>query len=234
MNEFLTAAWEDLVMANYEVDPALLEDFLPGGTELDFYDGKCFASLVAFKFLGTKIKGVSIPFHSDFEEVNLRFYVKRETREEIRRGVVFIKEIVPKAAITLVAKIFYGEPYETWEMSHQDGNNELTYWWSDESIENRLYVEFGENLGVPDKGSGAEFITEHYWGYTKRGENRTDEYQVRHPKWELSDINYAEIEVDFGNTYGKQFEFLSETEPDSILLARGSPISVYHGAKLRI
>ncbi|NNE97811.1 MAG: DUF2071 domain-containing protein [Pyrinomonadaceae bacterium] len=234
MNKFLTARWEDLVMLNYEVKPILLQEFVPNGTSIDFYNGKCYASLVAFKFLDTKVLGLSVPFHTDFEEVNLRFYVARETKDEVRRGVVFVKEIVPKAAITFVARTMYGEPYETWEMSHEEDGNQLTYKWSDRSCENRIHVEGGENLGVPDEGSHAEFIIEHYWGYTKRGPNRTDEYKVEHPKWELIEIDYAEIEVDFANTYGKRFDFLSRSEPDSMLLAKGSEISVYKGEKLRI
>lgn len=234
MTKFLTAKWQDLVMLNYEVKPMLLQDFIPNGTSIDFHDGKCYASLVAFKFLDTKVLGVSVPFHTDFEEVNLRFYVVRETNDEVRRGVVFIKEIVPKPAITFVARTIYGEPYETWEMSHKQNDNELTYNWSDSVCENRVYVETGMNLGVPDENSHGEFIIEHYWGYTKRGLNRTDEYKVEHPKWELFDIDYAEIEVDFARTYGERFDFLSNTEPDSILLAKGSEISVYKGEKLRI
>ena len=166
--------------------------------------------------------------------MNLRFYVTRETDDEIKRGVVFVKEIVPKPAITFVARTIYGEPYETWEMSHEQNGSDLTYNWSDRSSENRVHVEIGENLGVPEENSHGEFIIEHYWGYTKRGSNRTDEYKVEHPKWELFDVNYAEIEVDFANTYGKRFDFLSRTEPNSILLAKGSEISVYKGEKLRI
>ncbi len=209
-------------------------EFVPKGTELDFHDGKCFASLVGFKFLDTKVLGFSIPMHTDFEEVNLRFYVKREAKKELRRGVVFVKEIVPKAVITFVARTVYGEPYETWEMSREENENEMTYYWSRGSCENRLHVEIAENTGEPEEGSHREFITEHYWGYTKRSEKRTDEYKVEHPKWELFDVNYAEIEVDFARTYGKEFGFLSKSEPSSIFLAKGSEISVYKGEKLRI
>lgn len=234
MNKFLTAKWKDLIMANYEVEPTLLEEFLPKGTELDFHDGKCFASLVAFMFLDTKVLGIPVPFHRDFEEVNLRFYVKRETAKEVKRGVVFVKEIVPRAAISYIARTLYGEPYETWKMSHENGEKELTYIWSRDRVENRIHIEIGKNLGVPAENSQGEFIIEHYWGYTKRGRNRTDEYKVEHPKWELFDINYAEIDVDFGETYGSQFSFLSDTEPRSIMLAKGSDISVYKGEKLRI
>ncbi len=234
MIRFLTARWEDLVMANYAVEPKLLDRYVPGGTAIDLFEGKCFVSLVAFRFLETEVLGFEIPYHTDFEEVNLRFYVVRETQEEIRRGVVFIKEIVPKSLIAFVARTLYGEPYEAWWMSHEKNGNKLTYNWSDDHCANRLHVEIAESLGVPKKGSEGEFIIEHYWGYTQRGEHRTDEYRVAHPKWELFDVNYAEIDVDFGKVYGEEFEFLTDSEPDSLFMARGSEVEVYKGAKLRI
>ncbi len=234
MKRFLTARWEDLIMANYAVEPSLLESRVPAGTVLDLFDGECFVSLVAFKFADTRVLGIPIPFHTNFEEVNLRFYVTRKTDKEERRGVVFIKEIVPRKMISWVARTLYGEPYETWSMSHRQTEKELTYTWSDSLCANRIHVEITKNLGIPESGSLGEFIIEHYWGYTKRGKGRTDEYRVAHPKWELFDINYAELEVDFGATYGAEFGFLSETRPNSLLFAKGSEIEVYRGERLSL
>lgn len=220
-------------MANYEIEPSLLAEFVPRETKLDLYEGKCYVSLVAFKFLNTKVLRFPIPFHKNFEEINLRFYVRRETKNEIRRGVVFIKEIVPRRAIAIVARTFYGEPYETWKTRHEQSENRLAYFWSKADCENRVSIEIGENLGVPAEHSHGEFIIEHYWGYTKRSANRTDEYKVEHPKWNLFDVTCAEIDVDFNFTYGEKFAFLSETKPYSILLARGSEISVFKGEKIK-
>ena len=232
MRKFLTAKWEDLVMANYEIAPEILADRIPKGTSLDFHDGKCFVSLVAFMFLDTRVLGVPVPFHINFEEVNLRFYVKRESADEIRRGVSFIKEIVPRYAIATVARVFYGEPYEAWKMSHAKQENELIYaWWKREN-DHSVKIEIGENLGVPAENSHGEFIIEHYWGYTKRGETRTDEYKVEHPKWELFAVENHEIKVDFGTLYGAEFEFLNNEKPHSIFMAKGSEVSVYKGAKI--
>jgi uncharacterized protein YqjF (DUF2071 family) len=219
-------------MANYKVDPHLFDDLIPHGTELDLYQGDCYLSLVAFKFVDTAVMGVKIPFHTNFEEVNLRFYVERKLTNEIRRGVVFVKEIVPRSAICWVANSMYGEKYECWNMGHEEGENELGYFWSLDECENAITVEYKDSLGVPADESREAFIIEHYWGYTKRGERRTDEYLVEHPKWELLEVNYAEIEVDFAETYGERFDFLSEAEPDSVLLARGSDISVYRGQRM--
>lgn len=219
-------------MANYEVDPALLATRVPAGTELDLHEGRCFVSLVGFIFLRTRVLGIPIPFHIDFEEVNLRFYVKRELPDEIRRGVCFIKEIVPRRAICYVARRFYGEPYEPWRMRNERSESAIKYEWRRGDFTNSVSVKVGENLGVPAAGSHGEFIIEHYWGYTRRGETRTDEYKVEHPKWELRAVSSSEIAVGFGRVYGDDFAFLRDLEPYSVVFAQGSEISVHMGKRI--
>lgn len=232
MRKFLTAEWRDLIMANYEIDPALLADRVPYGTELELHDGRCFVSLVGFMFLNTRVLGIPIPYHVNFEEVNLRFYVKREMPDETRRGVCFIKEIVPRAAIAWVARTLYGEPYETWRMKNLRTEEKASYEWRRGSGANRIAATVGENLGVPTVGSHGEFIIEHYWGYTKRGPDRTDEYKVEHPKWELRGAKSYEVKVDFNRVYGSEFAFLSGVKPYSLLFTNGSDIVVYKGSRL--
>jgi uncharacterized protein YqjF (DUF2071 family) len=232
MRKFLTARWQDLIMANYEVDPLVLASRVPKGTEIDLHEGRCFVSLVGFMFLDTRVLGVPVPFHVNFEEVNLRFYVRRNTGSELRRGVVFVKEIVPRFAIATIARVFYGEPYEAWKMDHTRDEKQVSYQWSKGGATNSISVEIGENLGVPAADSHGEFIIEHYWGYTHRGENRTDEYKVEHPKWELFSTENTRINVDFGKTYGDDFAFLNRKQHYTVLLAKGSEVSVYKGARL--
>lgn len=235
MKKFLTAKWRDLIMANYEVAPDLLASRVPAGTELDLHEERCFVSLVGFMFLDTRVNGFLIPFHVNFEEVNLRFYVRRETETEIRRGVVFIKEIVPRFAIAQVARTLYGEPYECWNMSNALDDIFVRYsWWKDKDPGgNTVGVFRGPSQGIPAEDSHGSFIIEHYWGYTKRGENRTDEYKVEHPKWELFLAGDPDINVDFGATYGDEFAFLTSATPYSTLLAKGSEVAVYKGEKIK-
>ena len=232
MRKFLTARWVDLIMANYEVEPALLTPRLPRGTEIDLNDGRCFVSLVGFMFLDTRVLGVPVPFHVNFEEVNLRFYVKRETAGELRRGVVFVKEIVPRLAIAAVARGLYGEPYEAWQTANERDDASVAYSWQRGDCSNRIAVRRGESLGIPADNSHGSFIIEHYWGYTKRAGNRTDEYKGEHRKWELFSADDPGISVDFRGTYGDEFAFLNTQTPYSILLAKGSEISVYKGKHL--
>src|SRR5918996_5117390 len=116
---FLTAEWRDLVMLNYEVDPQVLARRVPPGTELDIWQGRALVSVVGFRFLRTRVLGLPIPFHRDFEEVNLRFYVRRQAEDGWRRGVVFIKEIAPRWAIATVARVVYNENYAARPMRHR-------------------------------------------------------------------------------------------------------------------
>jgi len=232
MKKFLTARWKDLIMANYAVDPELLRPRVPAGTELDLQDGKCFVSLVGFMFLDTRVLGIPVPMHVNFEEVNLRFYIKREAEGETRRAVCFVKEIVPRWAIAAVARGLYGEPYECWSMDHERTERTVAYCWSKGGRANVLSVEIDESVGVPPEGSHGEFIIEHYWGYTGRGNGRVDEYRVEHPKWELFSVKNERIDVDFGAVYGSEFAFLADETPHSVLLAKGSEIAVYKGKQI--
>src|SRR5688572_6934416 len=114
MSNFLKAEWRKLIMFNYAVDPALLKPYVPPHTQLDLWNDTCYVSLVGFMFLNTRVKGIKIPFHINFEEINLRFYVKYDDPEMgPKRGVVFIQEIVPKSMITWVANTLYREHYTT-------------------------------------------------------------------------------------------------------------------------
>ena len=227
---FLQAEWRNLAMANYVIDPKILVPFLPHKTELDLWNGNCYVSLVGFMFLNTKMLGIKIPFHINFEEVNLRFYVKHFDGKEWKRGVVFIKEIVPKSAITIVANTIYKEHYETMRMKHSwDLNterNKVSYLWKKNKVWNEFSVETNGIKEKIDENSEVEFITEHYWGYSQNGKNKTVEYEVRHPKWEHYPVKSYQIDVDFGQVYGETFQFLKELTPTSVFLAEGSEVSV--------
>ena len=227
---FLTAEWRKLLMFNYEVDPELLKPYVPYRTEIDFREGKTFVSLVGFRFLHTRLLGIPIPFHTNFDEVNLRFYVRYHDGGEWKRGVVFIKEIVPRAALTLVANTLYREHYETWPMKHdwqtEGDRRTVRYAWKYRGVWQSFSAEAEASARPIESGSEEEFITEHYWGYTKVNERKTYEYEVRHPQWEQYPVLQFQSEVDYGEVYGEDFRFLNWRSPSSVLLAEGSPISV--------
>ena len=226
---FLNAEWRKLILANYEIDPNILKKYIPAHTELDIWNGRCYVSLVGFMFVNTKMLGIKIPFHINFEEVNLRFYVKHKSNGEYKRGVVFIKEIVPLPAITLVANTLYKEHYQTKPMSHEWSSNDkeqtITYKWKDKMWQ-EITVKAGLEGQSVEVGSEEEFITEHYWGYTKINEKKTFEYEVTHPTWEVYPVKEYDIKIDFGAVYGRDFEVLNRIEPTSVMLAEGSIITV--------
>ena len=235
---FLKAEWRKLAIANYAIDQSILSDYLPAGTKLDLWEGKCYVSLVGFKFVNTRLMGIKIPFHTDFEEVNLRFYVKSHVEGEWKRGVVFIKEIVPKRALSFVANTIYKEHYETMPMEHSwkelDDHRVVEYRWKKRGKWNSIKVEATLDKVKLAAGGKTEFITEHYWGYAKVNKRRTNEYEVTHPRWECYRIKDYEIDIDFGAVYGKTFSFMNSQKPDSVMLAEGSEITVEGKRKLEI
>jgi uncharacterized protein YqjF (DUF2071 family) len=234
---FLTAEWRRLAMLNFEVDPGILAPWLPSGTEIDPWQGKTLASLVGFRFLDTRVKGIPIPWHRDFDEVNLRFYVRRRVATGWRRGVVFVRELVPRAAIATVARVVYEEPYLAVPMRHRiepaTGTPRLVeYGWTFRGVPGHLRVETTGGWQPLQPGGTAEFITEHYWGYTKRKNGTTSEYEVTHPPWRVMDAAATSFACDVTALYGGCFvPFLSGT-PHSALLAEGSPVTVYQGTRL--
>jgi uncharacterized protein YqjF (DUF2071 family) len=229
---FLQAEWRKLVMANYSINKKVLEPYLPYKTELDLWNDICYVSLVGFMFLETKVKGFKIPFHINFEEVNLRFYVRYKDNGEWKRGVVFIKEIVPKPALTFVANTIYKEKYETMPMSHSwetdKGNLMVEYKWKKKDWNQIRVNAETESTGI-EAGSEEEFITEHFWGYTKIKEKKTSEYGVEHPRWNVYPVKNYSIDVDFLDIYGTDFAFLKTEIPRSVFLAEGSAIQVKEG-----
>ena len=237
MATFLKAEWRKLTIVNYVIDPEILLPYLPYKTELDFYDNKCFLSLVGFMFLNTRVLGVKIPYHINFEEVNLRFYVKHKDQSGImKRGVVFIKEIVPKKAITYIANKFFKENYETMLMKHEWSESKerikAAYFWG-RFRWNSIWIESPRNPYQIKPGSEEEFITEHYWGYARADTQKTIEYEVEHPAWELYPVTHCYVDVSFDRIYGNQFAFLRKTDFHSAYLAEGSPISVMSGQTIK-
>jgi len=233
---FLKAEWRKLILANYIVDETVLQKYIPHKTELDLWEGKCYISLVGFMFQNTKVLGLKIPMHVNFEEVNLRFYVRYKENNIWKRGVVFIKELVPRPALSFVANTLYKEHYQTVPMNHQwlerDDKLEIEYNWKFEGLTQEIKVTADSKLRDISANSEMEFITEHYWGYTKISPTKTFEYEVTHPRWQAYEILEHNIKVDYGLCYGKDFEFMNALKPASIMLAEGSVITVKNKKRL--
>lgn len=240
---FLTAEWRDLLMLTWSVDQRLLAPYLPRGVELDLWRGQALVSIVAFRFERVRVRGVAIPFHTAFPEVNLRFYVRRPMPDgSVRRGVVFIHEMVPRAAIAWVAHHHYGEPYVALPMREAHlpgfvGEDEqpvrtLLYEWKQEKQWERIVALA---VGAPRpmrSGSLEEFVAEHYWGYTARDHRATREYEVQHDSWEMIPLGECFVEADIESLYGRRWLAPLSEAPISTFLAIGSPVTVFGGRDL--
>src|SRR6266404_9851348 len=229
MRPFLSANWRYLAMLNYVVHPALVEPLVPVGTEIDYENGETFLSVVGFLFLDARLLGLPIPLHRDFEEVNLRFYVRKKSADTWRRGVVFVRELVPRRAIALVARTFYGENYVALPMKHEidhvDGKLRVEYSWRrGRKWESLKMSAIGEPQTIP-AGTHADFITEHYWGYTSV-RSGCSEYRVEHPRWKIWNAETFEMRADVAALYGEQFAATLSQPPGSAFIADGSAISV--------
>lgn len=230
-------------MLNYEVPPAVLTPFVPRGTTLDLWSGRALVSVVGFRFLRTRVLGVPVPFHRDFDEVNLRFYVRRESPDgEIHRGVVFIRELVPRPAIAWVARIAYNEPYRALPMRSEvpDGRTgspgTIRYAWRRRTPGGRRWEHLeARAVGQPvlaASGSEEQFVTEHYWGYTPQRDGGTLEYEVTHPPWRIWAAEAPELEAEVASLHGRAFADSLAGPPRSAFVAEGSHVTVHRPRRL--
>ena len=225
---FLTAEWRWLAMANHAVDPALLRPRVPAGLELDLFQGVALVNLVGFRFLRTALLGLAVPFHRDFDEVNLRFYVRRRVEGGWRRGVVFVREFVPRLALATVARVAYGEPYAAVPMEHtvdEDGRR-VTYRWRWKGSWCALGMESDPPGALPAPGTEMAFVTEHFWGYSGGPGRPTREYEVEHPPWRVRGATRVESSGDLASVYGPELGAALARPPRSAFLAEGSKITV--------
>jgi uncharacterized protein len=227
---FLKANWEHIIMANYEIDPKILLPFLPKGVELDLFNGKCYISLVGFMFKNTKLFSVPIPFLGTFEEINLRFYVKRTEENNTKRGVVFINETIPYPIVAWVANKLYKEHYTVVPTKHYFEKNadvqKIKFDWQVNNNWNTIYVEAKNEANTMLTNSLEKFIYEHYFGYTKVSESKTEEYKLQHPSWKTHQVLDYKIDCDFEAMYGKSFSVLNQTNPEAVFIAEGSSVGV--------
>ncbi|TFF30371.1 YqjF family protein [Mucilaginibacter psychrotolerans] len=236
-SRFLTAQWKNLIMLNYEVDPGILKPYLPAGTEIDLWEGKALVSMVGFLFKETKVLGVKWPFHVNFEEVNLRFYVRHFDGQEWKRGAVFVSEIVPKPVITVIANTLYKEHYRSLPMRHsitKDGasHTQFLYEWKLNGRWNSLGATVRNSLVKIEHGSPEEFIFEHYWGYNRLTDTKTMQYQVEHISWQVAEVKDYVFDADIAELYGEAWVPYLSVKPVSAFWANGSDISVRIGDKL--
>ncbi len=235
---FLSARWEYLAMFNYEVDASILQPHLPPYTEIDLYNGKALVSVVGFLFNNTKVMGIKWPGFINFEEVNLRYYIKYFDGENWKRGVGFISEIVPSGLVSIIANTFYNEHYSTAKMNHsihyEQNKLEVIYKWKKKKQDwNQMMIKADANLSDIATGSEEEFIFEHYYGYNKLNNHSTIEYSLAHPRWQVNKVIDYTLNCNVQTLYGAEFvPFIQDVKPASVFLAKGSDVNVMMPKKL--
>ncbi len=225
-------------MLNFAAAPEVLEPLVPAGTEIDFWHGRTFLSVVGFRFLRTRLFGVPVPFHRRFDEVNLRFYIRRRTADGWRRGVVFVKEIVHRRLVSCIARWRYNENFVTLpvrsriELPTPGNGGSVAYTWLLGERKNTLETHISGAPALPFPDSEEEFITEHYWGYTRQRDGSTLEYQVEHPPWRVWRAADARLDCAAAELYGPRLApFLSDA-PTSAFVAEGSRVVVRRGIRI--
>ena len=237
---FLTATWRNLVMLSYEIDPEVLQPYVPQGLSLDQWDGKCLISVIGLQFLGIRMRGIPVPFYGSYPEINLRFYVRREIQGRWRRGVVFIKQIVPHQMIALVARRVYHERFVAMPMKHSVESSvggehlqQVSYQWRHNGDWGRMAVGDLASLKRANPGSVEEFVAEHYWGYNSQPNGSTLEYRVDRPQWQIREAADSTLECAVGRLYGDRFAESLSGAAISALWAEGSAVALQPGVKLQ-
>jgi uncharacterized protein YqjF (DUF2071 family) len=228
---FLTAEWRSLTMLNYTVDPAVLAPWVPRGVELDLWCGEAVMSMVGFLFRDCRVFGLAWPGMRNFEEVNLRFYVRRRVGDEVRRGVVFVQEIVPSRIVALGARVFYNERYVAMPMRHRVDAGRCAFQWRHRGKWETLAATMRGDAAEITPGSEEEFIFEHYWGYARRRDGGTTEYEVEHPRWKVWPVEAATLECAAAELYGPGFAEALGGPPRSAFVAEGSAVRVRCGVR---
>ncbi len=234
---FLTASWLDLVLLTWQVDAELLATVMPAGLDPDRRpgdpEGVGYVSLVAFRFVDTRVHGIAVPLHGSFPEINLRTYV-REREGLRRRGVTFVAELVPKPAISAIANLLYHEHYRTVPMecdAHDTATGERVFSCHVRlgEREHGLTIRGARPAIVPAADSVEHFFKEHEWGFGRDGDGQTVVYRVEHPEWGIYPTSRELLELRFGfsELYGAPWDSLDDRDPDHIAFAVGSNVAVF-------
>ncbi|HEU5060926.1 MAG TPA: DUF2071 domain-containing protein [Kofleriaceae bacterium] len=219
---------------NYDVDRRVLEPLVPAGTELDTWEGRALVSLVAFEMTDNRLLGVPLPFARAYDQINLRFYVRRPLAGgSWRRGVVFLRELVPVPALVAGARLLYRERYERQPVSARvrppdpARPGRAVYRWRRHDQLHRLAVDFTPPLHLPEEGTLERFLSERHWGYASPADDVTREYRVEHPPWRIWQARAARLSPATAGSFGHRFERALAGEPAAAFVAEGSRMRLH-------
>jgi uncharacterized protein YqjF (DUF2071 family) len=192
-------------------------------------------SLVAFHFADNRVLGVPIPFAREYDQINLRFYVRRRLEDGgWRRGVVFLRELAPAKPVVAGARFVYGERYDCVPVTARvrppgaagTRGGRAVYRWRDRHQVHRLAVDFHGPAALPGPGSLEDFLTDRHFGYVS-AERATREYRVDHPPWRVWPATDARLSHGIADAFGRRFERALDRAPLSAFVAEGSRMELH-------
>ena len=238
---FLSAVWRNVALLSWAVPDEVLEPLLPSGLVLDRWDGSAYFSLVGLWFDDIRICGLPSPVRR-YEEVNLRFYVRKRTQtNRFLPGVVFIRQLVPHRTTARVARWRYGEPFKFVPMCHRfdtscpagsPNQDRVAYGWQHDGRHQGFWIASDEAPCDPPLGSLDEFLTARYWGYNGNPGRPTRAYKLTRPAWTTRRASAWGVECDSRGPFGSTFGRVMTERPASALLASGSHVQVHRPTKL--
>ena len=218
----------DLLMLNYAAAPEVLQPFVPAGTELDLLEGSAFVSVVAFR--GVNLRAYRLPLKREVRQINVRFYVRREEAGALRRGAVFLKELVSSRRVARGGRVGYGEPFEYAPIiasAEEAGEARIIrYDWGRREQACSVAAARTAPPRAAVAGTPESFFTERHWGYNRTSRGRTREYRVEHPPWLVSPARVVAAPADPG---GYKVPVLSEVlmaAPHSAYVVKATYMSV--------
>lgn len=223
---FLRAHWRDLLLLTYPVPDELALPLVPSGCDADRWGGRCHVSLVALRMERVRIRGIAVPGLTAYPQVNLRLYVRHAGRAAVR----FVQEMVPSRLLAAAARRLYGEPFSAGliraRIEERNGEYLAEYTFGFDQPRWRVAVRADSRAAVPGAGTFDHWVKERVRGCRPDRSGRLHTFDVAHPPWAIRPVTAVELQVDFAAFYGAAWASLNEVQPDSIVSAVGSDVTV--------
>jgi uncharacterized protein YqjF (DUF2071 family) len=215
------------VLLTFEAPEELVRAQLPPGVDVDRWSGRAHVSLVALQMVDVRVLGWRIPGFTAHPQVNFRVYA----RQGAHAAVSFVRELVPSWLIAAVGRRRYNEPFRTaWietRVESRADRVQAEYRFGPEGPRYRTAVTGSPQAAVPPETSFEHYLKERTHGCRSDRTGRLQMFRVEHAPWAVREVQTVDYEVDFGQLYGRAWEFLNSSRPVSVIFAVGSDVRVY-------
>lgn len=181
--------WNNVLFFHWVVPYKSLRNCVPKNLNIDTFDGKAYVSLVAFTMQKIRPKKLpSIPFISNFHEINLRTYINNDNK----KGVYFLNIETEKLLSAFIAQKLSGLPYEKARIKRVDKKYTST------NPKKKLFLETEFEIGetILDKTMLDIWLTERYCLYLTKGPSLY-RYDIHHKEWELKNLKVKKLNLNY-------------------------------------